>query len=206
MKNIFLCSSFKDVAPLFEKFMKSELTGKKVSFIPTGSYAEKVTFYVDAGREALEKMGLVVDELDISTAKTEEITFKLQHNDFIYVTGGNTFYLLQELKKSGADQLIKEQILKGKIYIGESAGSMILSPNIEYVKLMDDVKKAPDLQCFYSLGVIDFYPVPHYTNFPFVKAVEKIIAQYGDILNLCPITNNQAILISDEDKQVVTKQ
>ena len=58
---------------------------------------------------------------------------KLQVNDFIYVTGGNTFFLLQELKKAGADKLIKEQISAGKIYIGESAGAMILSPNIEYV-------------------------------------------------------------------------
>ncbi|WP_252346614.1 Type 1 glutamine amidotransferase-like domain-containing protein, partial [Listeria monocytogenes] len=39
-------------------------------------------------------------------------------NDFIYVTGGNTFFLLQELKRTGADKLILEEIAKGKLYIG----------------------------------------------------------------------------------------
>ncbi|MFJ1383013.1 Type 1 glutamine amidotransferase-like domain-containing protein [Capnocytophaga canimorsus] len=114
MKKLFLCSSFKDVAPLFKEFIKSDLVGKRVSFIPTASLVEEITFYVEAGKRALEKMGLIVDILDISTATTEEISSKLQHNDFIYVTGGNTFFLLQEMQKSGADNLIREQITAGK--------------------------------------------------------------------------------------------
>ncbi|ATA67643.1 MULTISPECIES: peptidase E [Capnocytophaga] len=205
MEKLFLCSSFKDVAPLFEEFIKSDLVGKRVSFIPTASLVEEITFYVEAGKRALEKMGLIVDILDISTATTEEISSKLQHNDFIYVTGGNTFFLLQEMQKSGADNLIREQITAGKIYIGESAGAMILSPNIEYVKLMDSIKKAPDLHTFSALNVVNFYPVPHYTNFPFVKSVEKIITKYQDILNLYPITNKQAILVEGGNKKIIAK-
>lgn len=204
MKKLFLCSSFKDVAPLFKEFIKGDLAGKKVSFIPTASLVEEVTFYVKAGRKSLEKMGLIIDELDISSATTDEIMTKLQTNDFIYVTGGNTFFLLQELKKSGADKLIEERILTGKTYIGESAGAMILSPNIEYVKLMDSIEKAPDLQNFSSLGMVDFYPVPHYTNFPFVKSVEKIIAQYQGILELYPITNAQAISVENKNVKVLS--
>lgn len=205
MEKLFLCSSFKDVAPLFEEFIKSDLVGKRVSFIPTASLVEEITFYVEAGKRALEKMGLIVDILDISTVTTEEISSKLQHNDFIYVTGGNTFFLLQEMQKSGADNLIREQITAGKIYIGESAGAMIFSPNIEYVKLMDSIKKAPDLHTFSALNVVNFYPVPHYTNFPFVKSVEKIITKYQDILNLYPITNKQAILVEGGNKKIIAK-
>ncbi|MDO5104996.1 peptidase E [Capnocytophaga sp.] len=205
MKNIFLCSSFKDVASIFEEFIGLGNDGKRVTFIPTGSLTEKVTFYVKAGKKALEKMGLIVDELEISTATSDEIKQKLQTNDFIYVTGGNTFFLLQEMKKSGADKIITEEILKGKTYIGESAGSMILSPNIEYVTKMDSTKEAPELQSFSALNVIDFCPVPHYTNFPFVKAVEKIIVTYGDTLDLYPITNSQAICIRGEKIEVKSK-
>lgn len=204
MKNLFLCSSFKDVVPLFQEFIKGGLAAQKVTFIPTASLVEKVTFYVGAAKKAFETMGFVVDLLDISRATPEEIASKLRQNDFIYVTGGNTFFLLQEMQKSGADKLIKEQILSGKTYIGESAGAMILSPNIEYVKLMDSTKDAPDLETFSSLNVIDFYPVPHHTNFPFVKATENIIIQYQNILNLCPITNKQAIWVEGEKSQIIT--
>ena len=133
MKKLFLASSFKDVANIFADFEK-DLKGKRVTFIPTASKVEKVVFYVNSGKKALQKLGLIIDELDISTASNDEINSKLRNNDFIYITGGNTFFLLQELKKTGADKIIIDEINKGKLYIGESAGAIVTSANVEYAK------------------------------------------------------------------------
>lgn len=105
-----------------------------------------MVFYVAEGRKALENQGLFGDDLEISTATQEEITKKLRNNDAIYVSGGNTFFLLQELRRTGADKLIVEQINAGKLYVVESAGAIILSKNIGYVKDMDDFKVAAGLQ------------------------------------------------------------
>ncbi|MDN5111126.1 Type 1 glutamine amidotransferase-like domain-containing protein [Aliarcobacter butzleri] len=196
MKKLFLASSFKDVANIFADFEK-DLKGKTVTFIPTASKVEKVVFYVNSGKKALQKLGLIIDELDISTASNDEINSKLRNNDFIYITGGNTFFLLQELKKTGADKIIIDEINKGKLYIGESAGAIVTSANIEYAKRMDDVKKAPNLTEFNGLNLVDFYVIPHYTNFPFEKTVEKIIEDYSSKLNLSPISNKDAILVVD---------
>ncbi|MCP3797188.1 peptidase E [Paenibacillus sp. CH40] len=198
MKKLFLSSSFKDVAPWLVHFVGENLEGKKVTFIPTASIPEKVKFYVESGKKALENLGLVVDEIEISTATWDEIASKIRGNDYIYITGGNTFYLLQELKRTGADKIIAEEVNAGKLYIGESAGSLILSPNIEYVQLMDDVQEAPALDSFAALGVIEFYPVPHHTNIPFKKAVEDIIEEYGSQLNLYPISNAEVILVEGD--------
>ncbi|QPI65674.1 peptidase E [Vreelandella venusta] len=206
MKNMFLTSSFADVADLFVKFTSEKCVGKTVTFIPTASLVEDVNFYVAAGRETLEKCGLIVDELEISTAPSEEVNSKLQKNDYIYVTGGNTFFLLQELKRTGADQFIKEQISSGKMYIGESAGSIVMSPYIEYVKDMDDFTAAPNLDSFSSLNMVDFYPVPHHTNVPFKQVVEKIITSYDDKIDLCPISNTQAIIINGDEFEVWTAE
>lgn len=196
MKKLFLASSFKDVANIFADFEK-DLKGKTVTFIPTASKVEKVVFYVNSGKKALQKLGLIIDELDISTASNDEINCKLRNNDFIYITGGNTFFLLQELKKTGADKIIIDEINKGKLYIGESAGAIVTSANVEYAKRMDDVKKAPNLTEFSGLNLVDFYVIPHYTNFPFEKTVEKIIEDYSSKLNLSPISNKDAILVVD---------
>jgi len=201
MKKLFLTSSFKDVVSIFEK-LELDFKGKTVTFIPTASLVEKFVFYVTAGKKALEKMEMVVDELEISTASSAEIKNKLAKNDFIYITGGNTFYLLQELKRTGADKLIVEQVENGKLYIGESAGAIITAANIEYAKVMDSIKKAPELENYDALNVVNFYTVPHCTNFPFKKAAEKIIDTYSEKLSLLPISNNQAILING-DKHVV---
>ena len=201
MKKLFLSSSFVDVAgllPLFEK----ELTGKTVSFIPTASTVEKVTFYVKAGKEALESLGMIVDVLDLSSENPDEIRRRIAANDCIYVSGGNTFFLLQELKRTGADAVIVRAVKGGKLYIGESAGSIVASKNIEYIKAMDSSKKAPELTNFDALGLTDFYTVPHVRNFPFKKAAKKIIDEYSASLNLLAIANDEAILVENDALRV----
>lgn len=193
--NIFLASSFAEVADLFVAFTKGECSGKTVTLIPTASLAEEVNAYLIAAKQALVEAGLVIDELEVSTASREDIVDKLERNEFIYVAGGNTFFLLQELKRTGADQLIADQVRAGKCYVGESAGSAVLAPSIEYLKDLDDASAAPDLDSYASLGLIDFYPLPHYQNAPFADAVERVLIEYGDTLDLRPFSNHQAIAI-----------
>lgn len=98
--------------------------------------------------------------------------------------------------------IIESQIMSGKLYIGESAGSMVLSPNIEYVKDMDDSEIATELESFDALNIIDFYPLPHKNCFPFKKTVEKIISKYESALPLIPISNSQAILVDGDSVTV----
>jgi len=195
MKKMFLASYFTGVAKLLPVFAAESCKGKTVAFIPTASRVEKVNFFVEAGKKAFEKLGCISDELEISQASADEIQSKLQSNDYIYISGGNTFYLLQELKRTGADKIIVEQIQKGKLYIGESAGSVVAAPNIEYVELMDSKEMAEALTDYQAFGVVDFYPLPHHTNFPFKKAVEKTIAKYANALDLRPFSNKQVITV-----------
>lgn len=205
MKNLFLTSSFADVSKLLPGFLGEECEKKTVTFIPTASTTEKVNFYVGAAKSAFKKLGIIVDELDVSKASNEEILSKLGSNDYIYVSGGNTFYLLQELKRTGADEIIIDQIKKGKTYIGESAGSMIMSPNIEYVNIMDDNSIAKSLKDNDALGMVNVYPVPHHTNFPFKKAVKKIISEYDAKLDLRPISNKQVIAVKGDSIEILSK-
>ncbi|GHT36009.1 putative peptidase Lmo0363 [Bacteroidia bacterium] len=202
-QRLFLASFFSSSSKLFADFAKEDIIGKTVTFIPTAAIPEKVKFYVASDKKALQKIGLIVDELEILTATNEEISDKLKKNDYIFISGGNTFFLLQELKRTGADKIIIEQISAGKIYIGSSAGSIILSPDIEYVKDLDDCSKAPELDNYLSLSVVDFYPLPHHTNFPFKKAVKKIISKYESTLKLIPISNSQAITVNGNKIEVI---
>lgn len=207
MKKLFLSSYFSEAASLFPAFADDTCAGKKVVFIPTASIPEKVTFYVDADKKALGKLGMSIDELDVADASYSEISSKLSDTDYIFVEGGNTFFLLQELRKSSADKLIVEHINQGKPYIGASAGSMIVSKNIEYVKYMDKMDAAPDLQGdFTALSVIDFYIVPHCTNFPFKKSADKIMKDYADKMDLYAINNNQVVIVEGDRIKTVTAE
>ena len=202
-KRLFLTSSFCDVSSFFANFCGENVEGKTVTFIPTASLVEDYTQYVDDDRNAFLDLGIKVDELPISDKTEEEISEALSKNDFIYVSGGNTFYLLQELRKSKADKWITEQIEKGKIYIGTSAGSVVLAEQITYIEKADDKSKAPDLHDFSGLGCVDFYPLPHYGNEPFTAAVEEIFNTYKEQIHLIPISNTQAIEVRGTETQVV---
>ena len=205
MKRLFLTSSFSSVAKLFEDFAGEPVNGKKIVFIPTASLVEKVRFYVDDDRKAFEKLGLIIEELEISTANTEEIATALERNDYIFISGGNTFYLMQELKKKGADKLLMEQINNGKLYIGTSAGSIIASPTIEFVSDMDETKKVPELTDYSGLHLVDFYFLPHYLNFPYKKVTQKIVNEYSQKIDLRPISNNQVITVLGDEIKMLEK-
>ena len=204
MKRLFLCSSFADVANLLIDFANEDLKGKIIAFIPTASLTESIRFYVKTGKKALEKVGMIVEEVEITQFSNEEISSILHKCDYIYITGGSTFFLLQELKRKGVDKIISEQVKSGKLYIGESAGAIIASPDTEYMKNVnfDPIEKAPELEDYSSLGLVDFYTIPHYGNFPFKKKGEKVIQLYNEKLQLIPISNKQAIFIEDSNIQI----
>jgi len=206
MKKLFLASYFSNTAPLFAEFAAQIGMGKKVLFIPTAAVPEKVNFYIAADKKALEKLGFTVQELEILTASKEEIAQKIAETDAIFVAGGNTFFLLQALKESGADALIADHIAQGKPYIGSSAGSIVLAKNIEYAALMDSTAAAPRLDGdFSALGIVDFCVVPHVNNFPFKKAAQKVLQAYGDKMDLCPIGNHQAVAVQGDEIELRSK-
>lgn len=198
MNNIILTSSFVDVANHLKSNRILVMSNiKKIAFIATASEVEPVDFYVDEARIWFKAQGSELLEINLHGMDTEEIENKLEKSDLIYVSGGNTFYLLQELKKSKVDQLLINQIHNGKPYIGESAGSIILGPSIDYVTLMDDVNQASELENFDGLHIIDFYPLPHKDNEPFVTAVDEIRLNYEAERDIKAFSNNEIIVVKD---------
>lgn len=205
MKKLFLTSVFAKTAKEFKKF-HGETNGKSAVFIPTAANADGGgTIYVKRQRRALEKLGIKACVLDISVAESNEITAKLLNSDIIYIGGGNTFYLLQELKRSGTDKLIKEQVLLGKAYIGESAGAVVAAPCIDYIEDMDKRDAAPNLKDCSALGLVDFYTLPHMNSFPFKKASRKIAGKYSNSLPIKAMTNNQAICVCNNEIKIIGK-
>jgi dipeptidase E len=85
MKKLFLSSYFSGVANLLQDFVGEDLKNKKVVFIPTASLVEKVTFYVNTDKKSLGKLGLIIDELEISTIPYDEIVNKISNADYIFV-------------------------------------------------------------------------------------------------------------------------
>ena len=203
MKKMFLTSSFKDSFHYLEAFAKEELRGKTVTFIDTASLVEEMTHYVDSAIDAFNQLGMLIERLDISRQNRESIEKTIKKNQYIYVSGGNTFYLLQELKNKAVDTILLSEINKGKIYIGESAGSVIMSPNIAYIALADNSDKAANLSDYTGLNQLTGYPVPHLNSAFLGKEMNEIIKCYQDKLELIPITDEQVVLFENDTITII---
>lgn len=190
---LFLCSYFAEVGML----LKENVKGKRVLFIPTASIHEDYTGYVDEAREIWKKMNVNLTETDISKASASELRQAFETVDILYFTGGNSFFLIDELKKTGADALVRQHIENGKLYVGESGGAIICAPELSYIQAMDEVPKEYSQKDYRGLGLVDFYVVPHYGCPPFEESSDEIVKRYS-YLRLRAITNSQAILVEDE--------
>ncbi|NUE66172.1 Type 1 glutamine amidotransferase-like domain-containing protein [Snodgrassella sp. ESL0253] len=204
MKTIFLTSYIAGITQQLADFIqKNRINSKSVLFIPTAGNVESYTGYIDEGKAALQQLGFQLELLDIASADTQQCHQAFAAAEIICIAGGNTFYLLQQLKRKNLDQLLVHRIAQGCIYIGESAGAIILAADIEYSSMMDDSSLAPQLENYAGLNVIDFYPLPHYIEEPFADSVQQIYAKYSNHLKLIPFNNQQAIIISNHDYTVV---
>jgi dipeptidase E len=79
------------------------------------------------------------------------------------ISGGNTFKLLDNLRKSGLDKTIIE-FTKQDNYVlsGFSAGALVLTPTIEVCNLPNYDENLVGLKNLTGLGIIDFEVFPHY--------------------------------------------
>ena len=93
--------------------------------------------HVGSARKLFKKLGAIVTEIDISTEAYSTIQSVFENADVIYFTGGNSFFLMDQLRKTGADGLLKKELANGKLMIGESAGAIICAPSIQYIEQMD---------------------------------------------------------------------
>ena len=185
-----------------EKIVKHkdcDLVGKKAVFIPTAGDPYDNKDFVEADKIALEKYSLDVIEVDIKNKSEEEIREAIGEPDVILVAGGDTFYLMEKLKESGADKVIKEFIKNGSVYIGSSAGSIICCPTIEGAEEFDDPNLAPKLDNFDGMGIFRDVIIPHTHKEKYFERVRRITGRLESKgYNVYPLTDDD-VLFFDGD-------
>lgn len=85
-------------------------------------------------------------------------------SDVIYLAGGNTFYFLKHLRRSGLFSLLPEYVASGGVLAGLSAGGIILTDNINLAAYpaFDADDNDVDLRNWNALKLVDFEFFPHY--------------------------------------------
>lgn len=196
MKKVFLTSQFSAVT---RKFLDAvpNASGMNVAFIPTAADIYESKPWMESDRQALLDLGMLVEDYDIKGKTEEELYELLKEKDVIFVAGGNTFYLLYHAKQSGFDKVVSRLVAEGKLYIGSSAGSVLVGPTIEPVKTLDDPDDAPALKSLSGIGLVDFVVLPHYGNEKYEERYQSILNEWSKKIPLQLLRDDQAILSED---------
>ena len=163
MKNIILTSCGirdKDFKEKFYNIMnKNEISTKRVLYVTTASDGEEDDdkSWMDNELETILDLGFKKE--NVVEYKIGEEDIDINSFDVMYMMGGNTFYLLDKIRKHGFDIVIKKFLNDGKVYIGSSAGSIILGNSIEFALPFD--ANNVNMTDFTALKLIDGIIIPH---------------------------------------------
>lgn len=204
MGKLMLASTFGPVSRRLER-IEPDLKGKTVTFIPTASMKDSTGVFNRMARWRLHALGLNARGIDVAVASYRDTKATIASSSMIYVTGGNTFYLLQSLRYSSAGELIKQAVQEGKTYIGESAGTVVAGPNIEYVKRMDSESPVSYLENYTGLGPMDFGIVPHAGGLVLGRSAAEIMRHSSGTSHMVPIRDDQAILVNGHRIEIVER-
>lgn len=159
-----------------------ELVGKKpeetsVVFVPTASNVEvgDKEWLID-DLINLKKQGFKsIDIADISAVPESVWKAKFDEADVLFFEGGDEYYLMEWINKSGLTKLLPEY-LKTKVWVGVSAGSMIASKNLvkEIYDVVYEDGHGPN-EPIPGLGFVNFYFMPHLNSEWFPKLREENI-------------------------------
>lgn len=177
--NIFLTSQASNVLEKIAEKLPKSAAEYKVAFVRTAANPYPSKPWCDNDRAKLAEIGFVILDLDIAGKSKDRVKEILDQVDIIFVAGGNTFYLLDQARKSGFDDIVKQQVSAGKIYIGSSAGSILVGPDIAPVAIIDDPNIAR-LKSTEGLGLVDFIILPHAGREKYRKLQDQVLKQFGN--------------------------
>lgn len=166
---------------------------KKIVYIPSwhGSTALK-----DYKKFKKQHPDSKVEYFPINKKPSDKKLALLKNADLIYVDGGNTFYLLNQLLKYNLFGLLKK-LSKSKVMAGLSAGAILQTPNINLAKIPDfnSDDNFVKLTKFEALNSVPFEVYPHYDN---TKKEDRQLVKYSQ-------THNRKMYLLPDGSSIVVK-
>lgn len=201
---------------LFNKTIEKalfELAGReadqlKVVFVPTAATFMDVDkdWLLDQLIQIKNQNFSYVDIVDIAALSQKKWKPRIEKADILIFGGGNPFDLLRWMKKSGINKILPE-LLKTKIYIGNSSGAIVMGRKIplkckELYECETSLKKDLD-----GLGFVDFIFLSHLNDKDFTnvnkKYIEKLTRETGE--TVYALDDDSAIVVDGDKMKVVSE-
>jgi len=198
----------KSIIKSLQKLVEKPFDKLKVAFVPTASAVE------DGNKDWLihdliklqELKFESIDIVDISAIPNDMWLKRLKEADILYFEGGNTRHLIYWIKKSGLADLLPE-LLKTRVWVGVSAGSMVVTKDISLSSSKKLHGEDHDINNNSGLGYLNFHIRPHLNSkyFPDVtlENIQKIADDAKETIYV--LDDNSAIQVIDGDISVISE-
>lgn len=157
----------------------------KVLFIPTAAIDEESIKMAGHCRDELLEAGILNENItfyDLDGRLTAESALAY---DAVYFTGGNTGFLLNRIKETGFDVIIRKLVYANKVYVGVSAGSIIAGRDISTAAMTEMaadrnglalVNAYISVHCSENMKPRTDLPLPHIT----LTDTQALVVTYDD--------------------------
>ena len=175
---------------------------KPCLYIPLAMEQEKYDGCYEWIKEELKDIDIPYIEM---VKSADELVTK-NMNDFgvIFIGGGNTFKLLNDLKKSGAFEKIKEYLKGEGVVFGGSAGAIIFGKDLEACKL-DDINEV-NLNKINGFDILNGTSILcHYTNQTAEKdeRSRQYLLEVSKYRKVVALPEEVTLFVNDEDIEVI---
>ena len=169
----------------------------KVAIITTAAEGKEHNKYSQLAFEQLRDVGF--KQIDFFDLETQGFAHLPEYQTF-YVCGGNTFKLLKYANDSRFKHEVQALLGRGGMYIGVSAGSIIVGPSVQLANEVEPDPNEIGLTDFTGLHLTDVTIFPHYEN---RHETELRDFERKHNIQITRITNDQAVSVADGAVRII---
>lgn len=197
-----LTSSYSNVAGELPKLLTEKPEDTTVAFIATAANVYEDKWFVEVDRNKLIEQGFKIKEIDLKSYSTEGLLEReVADCGVLFVSGGNTFYLLEQVRKSGFGEVLKRLGDTDVVYVGSSAGSIIVTPTIAIAGVEPGDENISGLTDLTGIHLLDFEVSPHSPEMVSHESNQKY--RESSFFPLYEIDNRSAVCVVNGQVTVV---
>jgi cyanophycinase len=185
-----------DMEPVDRLLLEHLEEPARVVCLPTGAGTEgdeRLRYWMNLGQDYFNRLGVEsVESLPVfnrADAENPELAKKVQEANFVYISGGKPYYLMDCFKDTPMAHAILGVLNHNGVVAGCSAGAMIFGDRIPNRSIVGETRQ--------GFGLLpNSFIVPHFDEMPFIA--KFVIPGLTGNLTLVGIEGNTALICSQE--------
>lgn len=204
---LLLLSRFIGAVPEFLNTLKADSrAATRIAYVNDASKPLGDAPFVERERLQLQDLGYTLVPLTIGDGTAGDLSAVLDTVDAVYVAGGMADYLMEVLRRTGADAVLVERIRAGLPYIGASAGAVIMGTGIDAAIALDGHTEGTSLDDLSGLGLVDAVILPHADGqlppYP-PETIAQVARRLEGMPGLTTLTDDSALLVEGKNVRLV---